>query len=874
MNRVRRFAFAAALWVASATASVVAQDDAAFDKYLERLGLTELRIAHAEEWAKRRQSTAVDEIAAERKRLVNLYLRWLNEASGDEKTYDRAKKKAEEFLAKNPSVKTPEIELILIETNFDQIVNQFIEAVDRPKTGTSQREEAHNKFTAIAASLAEKITQFDKEIEAELAKEVPPEGELPFSKGKFGPKTGEASPAAVDPIVAKEKLRARARYFAGWSHYYAAVSMPQRNGRTKLLETARRYFCQLIDLDHEEESLRFKPEDLQLDNVFRARSLQMIGMIGVALGDRDDAKDDEARASFAALEEPATAGPVRQQLANIRLQAYWNAGRDTDAVEIAQKTLDRLPKSPMPGTASMCAAAIRHGQAESPERPGELSDWTKLGLSGLLRLNAIEDAGALIARYNIDLSSTDEFQLLRLYGKQAFAEAEKSKSNDHYKRAKAALEKGLGTPEAATDPDAAADARFTLAWTLYRLNEFQSAERNFLQASRVLKRSKDPRAVQATWMAVSCANHRASEKQPGATEEARRILLDLKRDFPDSDEAKKVDYLLSKLGKADVPAGNIDELRKVAPGSPNYLDARFDLCNALIQKYRSTKAEDRETLRNELAAVADEFLTKAPTSQSERRVRAGLIVVETLSDNYASPQVATMLKRIDADVKKLEPGSPAVIEWNYRLMQKAIAEKDAAGSLDRAKEIARSGRGTNFELPALIVMAQRADQELASADAGRKRELTLAAIDTYGRIVALMGDDEETLKSKKNAFAANVRLAQYLADVEKWGDAAERFTRALAVAPKDATVLRMAALCQSNARAFEKALPLWQRLLNAHRQDSPEWLEAKYHQIVCLTKTDIAGAKAAYKQFKLLYPEIKDREWQSKFVALEKQLAG
>src|SRR5262249_4777857 len=148
---------------------------------------------------------------------------------------------------------------------------------------------------------------------------------------------------------------------------------------------------------------------------------------------------------------------------------YWNAGRDKDAIEIIEMTLDRFPKSPMPGTVSMCIALVRHGQAEPPV--GELSPWTRLGLSGFLRTGAIETASAAIAKFNLDLDNAEDFQLLRLFGKQVLIEADKTKDADKYRLVKTVLEKALAKPEATSDVDAVADIRFTLGLAYLRLND-------------------------------------------------------------------------------------------------------------------------------------------------------------------------------------------------------------------------------------------------------------------------------------------------------------------------------------------------------------------------------------------------------------------
>lgn len=859
-------AFTACALMSGLLSPAGAEDEAVLNRYLDRLKLTELRITSAETAAKKQPSSAAD-AAAEKKRLGDLYMRWMGEAGDSEKTFARAKVKASEFFDKNPSLRTPELELVLVESDFGRLVNLFTESIDRPTTGQADREKAHQAFVKIGDSLAERVTKFDKEIEAELSKE-PTEttSGLPFAGSKFGAK--KDAPAPVDNVAAKDLLRARCKYFAAWAYYYAGVSATDSGVRAKLLGESRKLFCDILGFDHEQETLKIEPEYLNLDNIWRARTLQGFAMCAVAMSRRDE----EARAAMSALEGATTAPGVRDFMASIRLQAYWNAGRDKEAEEIVDSTLARVPKSPVPGTVSMCNILVRRGQAEPT--PGELSRWTKLGLAGFLRTNAMGDAKAAIAKYGIDLTSAEDFQLLRLFGKQAFVDAEKSKDPAKYRSAKTALEKALGKPEAASDADGTADLRFTLAWAEYRLGNTADAQRLFQQAWRTFRRSNDPRAEEAGWMAFACAIKQAESKDPGAIEEARRIGLDFKTDFPKSERAKQIDYLLSQLGKAAGNAPNVDDLKKIQPGSPGYLDARYDLIVALATKSREAKGEEKELLKTEIRQVAEDYLTKAAHSQAERRVRAGLFVVETFADKTSSPEFAEALKRIEPDLKKLDASSSAVVEWQYRQLQRAQAAGDAARVLELAGEIAKSGQGTNFEMPALLVLAKQADREVAEAAESSKHAKKVAAVDIYRRLVKYLGDDDAALKAKKNAVAALSKLAQYEFELEMWAQAGPHFQLLLTVAPNDAPVLRMAAICLVKAHEYAKALPLAKRLTNAYPQGSPEWVEAKYYQLLCLKNTDLAEAKGTYKQFKLLYPEVKDPAWKLKFDELDRELAA
>ena len=55
---------------------------------------------------------------------------------------------------------------------------------------------------------------------------------------------------------------------------------------------------------------------------------------------------------------------------------------------------------------------------------------------------------------------------------------------------------------------------------------------------------------------------------------------------------------------------------------------------------------------------------------------------------------------------------------------------------------------------------------------------------------------------------------------------------------------------------------------SGHDGGSDDWLEAKYYQISCLQKVDAAAAEKVFKQFQVLYPDVKSAAWREKFAEL------
>jgi hypothetical protein len=52
---------------------------------------------------------------------------------------------------------------------------------------------------------------------------------------------------------------------------------------------------------------------------------------------------------------------------------------------------------------------------------------------------------------------------------------------------------------------------------------------------------------------------------------------------------------------------------------------------------------------------------------------------------------------------------------------------------------------------------------------------------------------------------------------------------------------------------------------------SDEWFEAKYYQLACLEQTDRPTAEKVFKQFKVLFPDVKSAAWRERFTELERK---
>ncbi len=205
---------------------------------------------------------------------------------------------------------------------------------------------------------------------------------------------------------------------------------------------------------------------------------------------------------------------------------------------------------------------------------------------------------------------------------------------------------------------------------------------------------------------------------------------------------------------------------------------------------------------------------------------------------------------------RLRDGSsdPPVVEYHYRALLLARKSGDEAGCRLHADWLVREAVGSKYELPALIVLASDADRENA-------REL-------YARMVEILGDSEEAIRSNKNARLVNVRLAECLSGAGKHTEAAERMEKVLLAYPKDRKYLRHAGRARFQSGDYRQALPHWRILLLGLSKNSDAWYEAKYHQLACLAECDEETFRKVFDQFKLLHPDLGTETWQDKFKSL------
>ena len=325
------------------------------------------------------------------------------------------------------------------------------------------------------------------------------------------------------------------------------------------------------------------------------------------------------------------------------------------------------------------------------------------------------------------------------------------------------------------------------------------------------------------------------------------------------------------------PEEAIRELAAIKPNESSYASAQYEIAQLQYQLWSKSKDDEAKTepLAKDLLKTVERLLNITDKeADPDQRVKTALLAIAVLQ-SAAKPddsRTASLLSRVTSAAERLDPKNPAAIEFQYRRLQLAQKSGDEATLKLAAAVIAQHGAGSAYELPALVVTAKAADQSVASATAADRPARLAEAARIYHRLIALLGDSAATFKTNKNAFAAASKLTQYDEELGHWPEAAERLNRLLEAAPSDRRLLRRAGLANVQAGRYTEALPHWRALVSGLSSGTEDWLEAKYYQLLCLEKTDRAASEKTYKQFKVLFPDVKSAAWRDKFAELEKNV--
>ena len=813
----------------SSSTSPLASGDDKLDRYLDRLGLDELRMIHLEDRLAQLRGPA--QTAAVR-RLADLYadsLRVLDvKQTARIEDLDR---RIDSLLKAHPDADTPSLKLARLAGEYnrgERLSGQWI--ADPGQT------EAAESAMAIWNRVGPQYEELSRRLGEEL------EQALKILDQAQDVARADESQENCDRL---RELKAWADYHHAWSSLYAGLIGATDSAKRR--ETAKQTFRTLLGAESPKD---VKPD--ALSDRWMARCALGSGIIELTSG-----RAESGMAWLGPLRGPETHPDVRDW---VDFWIAWGAdrGKIWDAVaDELQQFATAIGDAPTPGRVEFCKLLARIGYGGAGPTSAERKRLGVLGLRGLLAMGQQSLARDLVAKWSKNGSAArplgdEDFAIRWLQGLEGFERAEKSRDPRDYEESARLLASALAGAEAAAQEGIATDCRYALAWIDYRRDRFADAAQKFGKVADVRKSKGDASAGDAAWM-KAVALLKPAQADSGPSSEALAALKAFLQDYPRHKNIENAKLQLARLDGVRLESVSVDDP-----------DRFLEACRQEFARVRGIQAKaDFAPLRDAL----EKYLALPEAKRSASGTLECLLMRSELD-----PATRGDLAKGQAALERLTPADPLQLRYRLALTKLAESQKDQAAVQTQADWLTARHPGSTAEQTALIALARLTEARLSQTDAARRAEARSQAIATYQRLSRALGDSPEILRANRNALIAAARLAQHALAAEQHEEAARRFEAILAAYPQDASALRGLGLAALKLERWPRAVDCFQTLLAGLPRGSAPWFEAKHHQITALRRIDPMQARQVIEQLELLYPDLGPDPWREPLLKLKTEL--
>ncbi len=857
-----------------------AEPASAIERYLEERELTELLAVYLIERLRAAEGQDKFKLAD---RLGSLYTTLLDRATTQSQR-EEWERRSEELLAAVPEADSFELRLNLAKARYLR-AEELAERARLRLVSPEERQESERTLRTVGAVFAD--------IGAKLARRV----DFLERRESTGPE--QDIPALREQLAEARRLRSLAMYYAGWSGYYVGFlsSKPQP------AEEALTSFGYLLNTPGREANVERVPEGLlTYEHVARAA-------IGCALAESLRGRDGPAILWLETLDrtEGIPEG-VRKQLFARRMWVLGAGKRWADLefyiARRRQPTRDDPVKPLEVGEARLLAVIALEAlqDANTPERArGIIEPLADTAMTDLITLGEVKHVQDLVLRYGSSTLGGEGFIVQYVRGMQAYErarEAHRAAGGDLeqpseidsvvnlYRTAAGSFGVALKAEDSARFQEERANAGLLLGLSHFYAGELVPAADLFEEAYR---RGGNPKAQEdALWLAI-VALDKAAVGKPSV----RGRLLELStlylKEYPTSERAAK---LLLRQASSGLIAE--DEAIKILLGieaeSPLYEAARRQAATLLYNVYRRARGTDRDFAALRFAEVSEEILRidrgklAHLDGDEARKVMEQIIIRVRQVLDAALGMSAPDLARADKAFEVLDAiAADAGVDFQrvedeltYRRLQLALARGDRdqiTRSLDRLR-----GIGGRFADAADRLMYKRAAAMLAAAPDSAE-----AAAEVVGhglRVIDQFADDASGLSDPAvvglyNAVAEAATRVWASRKDEFMRETALRLDRAIVEQGNPpAVVLRRLAEHAEAVGEVAEALDAWRLLVSGLGRGDPAWFEARYHSLRLLARQDLAAARQAMAQHKVLNPEFGPDPWGEMLRDLDAQMGA
>ncbi len=643
------------------------------------------------------------------------------------------------------------------------------------------------------------------------------------------------------------------QFLTGWSSYFLA--MLRENQRAELLEQSESRFREFLQLDQQTGLSDYDSRWFDFSSAWHVRAISGLAAIALARG-----QESQAASLYSLIESNAVSQESRESVIRFRFLGHCYCGQFKEAANVVRdrKTIAAMSKS---GKIRLWATVVDASRA-APNS----AELRQMALLGLTREMAGE---RLVTEVEKDAAAekADSFESNWIAGYVQFWRAENEEAATE--KAKQLLERAIAvgsTQQPAVDPNDIARCRYLLAWLKLKANDTEAAVGMFSEVAKTLSVEDPQLASESAWLAAK-TNIRLGNRNPGGANDAWNALERFVRSWPDSPHVASASFEKLKIELRSMPPEDaMRRLNRISPNDENHASALLEMA---AQRYRIWQSQtDSEDSLASLQKACGEVASSGSTTAGQK-VRANFLLIDAIS-RLASPertQIDTLIQRSTSLLDQIEDDTLVRAELLYYRMQLRPRSGDLTAASGIAEELVEVGKGTRFELPALIQLAQHQDSKLSESNANPD-ELTLA-IDIYKRLSGLLGQDEEKLKSSANARVAFARLGELQQLADQSTESERTFQTLVDFFPGNAKYLRNLAVAKTDPRSAKE---IWQRLASGSDAGSELWFESKLELAKILAATDRSSAIQLLKQTMQLGGEIPE-SWRQSYESLLEDLS-
>lgn len=852
----------------------VTADEDPIDAYLEKHGLPDLVVARLE---RQLQEALGDEKVPIAERLAVLYGRMLDETS-DEAQRAEWERRSRALLENVPKADTKALRLTIHKATYLR-AERLAERYRLRDVGEDGRLEA----LRLMGEAATAFTESHRDLRARIRR---------IEDSDVGAE-GEKSAKVEAELRQLDSLAVQTAYFGAWARYYQAWLANTTEG----LDEAGALLGYVLQAPGAQPV----PEDVydsSLELEFAARSV-----VGLALINAQAGKVQTALAWLRLLEESSTTHPAAAALLpGYRLVILFTGRRwpDVDAHLAALHEEGRYTAT-LARLAAVLALQVAQATGDADARRLAQSAINDLSEMGQMR-QVVEVAQA----FSLDKLGSDRFVVAYVLALQAHeaARAAHGHSDDpatdeavrrQYAATEELLRRVASHREAREWPEAAGHARLLAAWSLYYQDRLREAAQAFEAVAADLPRDTGEDAL---WMTVVCFDRLRST---APEDEALRAELDaamtrfLDR-YPSSARAARVQYrqVVSQSGAPDLK--DVERLLAIPPGSEVYASARDEAERMLYLIFHDASAGDQVALGPRYLQVALPLLEAdqrrallgAPARAEVEEARTRYLQRARRVLDVALTRGVSRLIEARALIDRLETARAAGLidlsaiagEIDYRRFQLRLL----SGEFDEAQRWAdalwQADPQSPFALAAARELHGYAAQDWHAYPSNPDLSAVLDRVVEYGRrYLSQFGDPPDAkhphaVGPMLDVAQASLRLSESRGDVASAALAEVWLAQLLAARPGDYRVLKASAEIAERRTQPATAAQHWRSAMNAAREDTDEWYEAKYHFLRLLLSVDRPRAVEALTQHALLHPTFGPAPWGERLRELHRAAIG